>query len=266
MSKAFAGICACLAVYGVNLTQRRGMLGQQTHRGQKMMEQIELAGPPVVTILVRRTRQARRLSLRVSQLDGRVTMSLPMRTPLREAQVFATEKEDWIRGALAKRPETARPVIDGKVLFQGVDVDVVTGAGRVARFVDGQITVPDNPARVMSRVAAFMKVTARERLCEASDRYAAQLGVSYGRLKLRDTRSRWGSCSSEGNLMYSWRLIMAPPEVLDYVAAHEVSHLLEMNHSAQYWQVVSSIYPQYKPPRAWLRKHGQQLHRFQFSD
>ena len=242
------------------------MLDQQELRGQGLMEQIELTGPPMVMILVRRTRQARRLSLRVSQLDGRVTMSLPMRTPLREAQVFATEKEGWIRGTLAKRPDVERPAINGKVLFQGIDVDVVTGKGRVARFVDGKITVPDNPTRVMSRVAAFMKVTARERLCETSDRYAAQLGVSYGRLTLRDTRSRWGSCSSEGNLMYSWRLIMAPPEVLDYVVAHEVSHLIEMNHSAQYWQVVSSIYPQYKPPRAWLRIHGQQLHRFQFSD
>jgi len=230
------------------------------------MEQIELAGPPVITILVRRTRQARRLSLRVSQLDGRITMSLPMRTPLREAKVFAHEKEGWIRGTLAKRPEVMRPVINGQVLFQGVDVDVVTGAGRVARFVDGKICVPDNPTRVLSRIAAFMKVTARERLSEASDRYAAELGVSYGRLTLRDTRSRWGSCSSEGNLMYSWRLIMAPPEVLDYVAAHEVAHLIEMNHSARYWQVVGGIYPQYARPRAWLRQHGQQLHRVQFSD
>lgn len=230
------------------------------------MEQIELTGPPVVAILVRRTRRARRLSLRVSALDGRVTMSLPMRTPLREAQVFAREKESWIRDTLANRPDEARPVIGGSVLFQGTDVNVVAGAGRVARLVDGQISVPDNPARVGFRVAAFMKVAAREKLREASDSYAAQLGVSYGRLTLRDTRSRWGSCSAEGNLMYSWRLIMAPPEVLDYVAAHEVAHLLEMNHSPDYWRVVSSIYPQYKPPRAWLRKNGQQLHRFKFAD
>ncbi|WP_456391268.1 M48 family metallopeptidase [Profundibacter sp.] len=241
-------------------------LAAQVRRGQEFMEQIELTGPPVVMILIRRTRRARRLSLRVSQLDGRVSMSLPMRTPLREAQVFAREKEDWIRATLAVRPDVARPVIGGSVLFQGVDVDIVAGAGRVARHGDGQITVPDNPARVGFRIAALMKIAAREKLREASDRYACKLGVSYGRLTLRDTRSRWGSCSSEGNLMYSWRLIMAPPEVLDYVAAHEVAHLLEMNHSPDYWRVVSSIYPQYKPPRAWLRKNGQQLHHFQFTD
>lgn len=231
-----------------------------------MMEQIELAGAPVVTILVRRTRQARRLSLRVSQLDGRVTMSLPMRTPLREAQVFAAEKEHWIRRTLAAQPDVTRPMIGGTVLFMGRDVDVVIGSGRVARYVDGKITVPDNPARVTTRIAALMKITARERLREASDRYAAALGVSYGRLSLRDTRSRWGSCSSDANLMYSWRLIMAPPAVLDYVAAHEVAHLREMNHSPDYWRVVAQIYPDYKTPRAWLRENGQDLHSVQFLD
>ena len=220
----------------------------------------------MVRITVRRTRRAKRLSLRVSQLDGRVTMSLPMRTPLREAHVFATEKEGWIRRTLAARPEVARPMIGGQVMFEGREVDVIVGTGRVARYVDGQITVPDNPARVPLRVAAFLKLSARGRLQEASDRYAAALGASYGRLSLRDTRSRWGSCSAEGNLMYSWRLIMAPPEVLDYVAAHEVSHLVEMNHSPDYWRVVTGIYPHYKAPRAWLRKNGQQLHRYQFKD
>ncbi len=230
------------------------------------MEQIELTGPPLVTVTLRRSRRSRRLSLRVSQLDGRVTMSLPLRTPLREARVFALEKEGWIRQALSKRPDAARPVIGGQVLFEGCEVNIVAGKGRVAKYVDGQITVPDTPHRVAPRLVAFLKLTARTRLRAASDRYAAALGTTYGRLTIRDTRSRWGSCSSEGNLMYSWRLVMAPPEVLDYVAAHEVSHLLEMNHSPDYWRVVASIYPDYKAPRAWLRQNGSLLHRYRFSD
>lgn len=229
------------------------------------MERIELSGPPVVTVKLRRSKRARRLSLRVSQLDGRVTMTLPLRTPVREAQVFASEKEGWIRQALEQRPAAVRPVIGGQVLFEGREVDVVVGMGRVARIKDGQITVPDNPERAPMRIAAFLKLTARMRLREASDRYVAALGISYGRISIRDTRSRWGSCSSEGNLMYSWRLIMAPPKVLDYVAAHEVAHLIEMNHSADYWRVVAGIYPDYKAPRLWLRKNGQMLHRYRFS-
>ena len=230
------------------------------------MDQIALIGPPMINVGIRRSRQARRLSLRVSQLDGRVTMTLPMRTPIREARNFADEKESWIRRTLAARPEVARPVIGGHILFEGRDVGIIVGAGRMARFSDGQITVPNNPERVSMRVAAFLKLTARTRLREASDRYATKLGTTYGRLSIRDTRSRWGSCSSEGNLMYSWRLVMAPPEVLEYVAAHEVSHLLQMNHSPEYWRVVAGIYPDYKHPRAWLRQNGPLLHRYRFSD
>ena len=111
-----------------------------------------------------------------------------------------------------------------------------------------------------------LKLRARDVLAEASDRYAVMVGQSYSRLSIRDTRSRWGSCSSEGVLMYSWRLIMAPPEVLDYVAAHEVAHLVEMNHSAAFWAMVERICPDYDVHRAWLRKNGDVLHRVNFGD
>lgn len=230
------------------------------------MDQIELPGPLPVTILVRRSARARRLSLRVSQLDGRVSITLPMRTPIKEAQVFAIEKEQWIRSRLAERPNVIRPEIGGHVLYEGNEVPIIAGKGRTARFEDGQIIVPDNPERVAVRVAAFLKLTAKQRLQTASTQYANALGASFGRISIRDTRSRWGSCSSDRNLMYSWRLIMAPPAVLNYVAAHEVSHLLEMNHSPDYWRVVASIYPDYKEKRNWLRQNSQILHRYKFTD
>jgi predicted metal-dependent hydrolase len=92
------------------------------------------------------------------------------------------------------------------------------------------------------------------------------VGRSYTSLALRDTRSRWGSCSPDGRLMYSWRLIMAPPQVLDYVAAHEVAHLVELNHSPAYWRVVTGICPDWKRHRDWLRTHGSSLHRLRFQD
>jgi predicted metal-dependent hydrolase len=82
---------------------------------------------------------------------------------------------------------------------------------------------------------------------------------------MRDTRSRWGSCSSQGTLMYSWRLIMAPPEVLRYVAAHEVAHLAEMNHSPAFWQVVQTLYGAHHRERGWLREHGASLHKYRFT-
>ena len=101
-------------------------------------------------------------------------------------------------------------------------------------------------------------------MCIRDSDYAARLGKGYTRLTLRDTRSRWGSCTSDGGLMFSWRLIMAPPSVLDYVAAHEVAHLAQMNHSPAFWAEVTRIYGDFDPPRQWLRTHGADLHRYQF--
>jgi predicted metal-dependent hydrolase len=101
-------------------------------------------------------------------------------------------------------------------------------------------------------------------LVQASDHYAAKIGRRVTRVTLRDTRSRWGSCTAEGALMYSWRLIMAPPEVLRYVAAHEVAHLVEMNHSNRFWAVVEGLYPGWQTQRAWLRSHGGALHGLRF--
>jgi predicted metal-dependent hydrolase len=117
-----------------------------------------------------------------------------------------------------------------------------------------------------AQVKALFRLHARDALAAASDRYAHALGRTYARLSIRDTRSRWGSCSSQGTLMYSWRLIMAPPAVLDYVAAHEVAHLVEMNHQPAFWDVVAGICPDYATHRAWLRTHGDSLHRINFDN
>ncbi len=103
--------------------------------------------------------------------------------------------------------------------------EIVAGQGRSVLVSDGKIAVPGPPERVPARLSGFLKQTARTRLAHASDHYASKLGRSYATLTIRDTRSRWGSCSAAGGLMYSWRLILAPPEVLNYVAAHEVAHL-----------------------------------------
>ena len=107
---------------------------------------------------------------------------------------------------------------------------------------------------------------ARDVLATACDAYAARLGRPYAGLTLRDTRSRWGSCSSAGRLMFSWRLILAPPEVLRYVAAHEVAHLAQMNHSPAFWAEVTRIHGPYAAERKWLRTEGNALHRFRFGD
>ena len=222
-------------------------------------------GNPPIDVEIRRSARARRLSLRVSRLDGRVTLSMPKRTPLAEATHFIESRELWLRKHLIGIAPEHAVRAGGTVPYKGVDLPVVAGEVRRTALRDGRLLVPD-VASAGARAKAFLKLRARDELAAASDRYAAQLGRSYTRLSIRDTRSRWGSCSSDGVLMYSWRLIMAPPEILDYVAAHEAAHLVEMNHSDRFWAQVAAIYPDYDACRKWLRSHGDVLHRVRFDD
>ncbi|MDP2738302.1 MAG: SprT family zinc-dependent metalloprotease [Pseudorhodobacter sp.] len=224
-----------------------------------------LPGPPGVEITLRRSARARRFSLRVSQLDGRVTLSLPLRAREAEAIAFVRGHEGWIRAALAGVAQVAPVAIGAVLLLEGRLVTLEPGSGRVPQLVDDSLRVPGAAAQVAVRVERYLRALARDRLIAASDRHADTLGCRYRSLTLRDTRSRWGSCTAAGGLMYSWRLIMAPPEVLDYVAAHEVAHLVEMNHSAAFWAVLARLCPGYQGPRRWLKGEGRMLHGYRFA-
>ena len=223
-----------------------------------------LNGTPPIALLVRRSPRARRISLRVSRLDGRVTLTLPRGVSEREGMAFARSREGWIRGHLADLPAPER-ITEGSVIpVEGRDRRVVAGQGAAVRLGDDEIAVPLHRAAPERRLGAFLKGLARDRLSAAADTYAARLGRGYSRLTLRDTRSRWGSCSARGALSFSWRLILAPPDVLDYVAAHEVAHLAEMNHSRAFWAACEALYPGYQAPRRWLRAQGPALQAWRF--
>ncbi|WP_238368154.1 M48 family metallopeptidase [Mesobacterium pallidum] len=223
-----------------------------------------LPGNPPVALILRRSSRARRISLRVSGLDGRVTLTLPRGVSEREGLAFAREKERWLRGHLASQPGDVQVVPGAVIPVEGEMLEIRQGAGRSLKRAEGALLVPGDPAQAGARVQGWLKALARDRLAAASDRHAATLGRGYARLTLRDTRSRWGSCSSQGALMYSWRLVLAPAEVLDYVAAHEVAHLAHMDHSRAFWDQVTALYGDYSAPRAWLRTEGSALHRYRF--
>ncbi len=224
-----------------------------------------LEGNPPIDVTLRHSARAKRLSLRISRLDGRVTLTMPRRAPEREGIAFLRTKEAWLRGHLSDMKPGVNVTVGQSVPFRGVATPIVVGQGRRARITGAQIEVSQaSPAG--PQVKALMRHAARDALAVASDTYAAQLGKTYTRLSIRDTRSRWGSCSSLGALMYSWRLIMAPPAVLDYVAAHEVAHLVEMNHQPSFWAVVARLCPDYEQHRNWLRQEGDHLHRVIFED
>ncbi|PKQ12740.1 MAG: M48 family peptidase [Alphaproteobacteria bacterium HGW-Alphaproteobacteria-1] len=228
------------------------------------MGQHFLPGNPPVSVTLRRSARARRISLRVSGLDGQVTLTVPRGVSEAEALGFARTKADWLRGHLAARPEAVMVGPGVALPIEGVVRRIEPCAGRQVVPGDGVLWVP-GPEEVMARrLEAWLRARARDRLAVASDHYAGLLGRRFSRLSLRDTRSRWGSCSSKGALSYSWRLILAPPEVLDYVAAHEVAHLAEMNHSPAFWALVARLRPGYQAPRGWLRREGAGLHRYRF--
>lgn len=223
-----------------------------------------LPGQTPIEITLRRSARARRFSLRVSRLDGRVTLSIPARAREADALAFARAQEAWLRRALVSVPAEALPAFGSLLPVEGVPRRLLPGSGRALRLEPDSLLVPGDAAQLGRRLAAFLKTLARDRLAAASDRYATLLGRPYHSLALRDTRSRWGSCTHDGRLMYSWRLIMAPPEVLDYVCAHEVAHLAQMNHSPAFWAEVARLMPDYERPRRWLKAQGQNLHAIRF--
>ena len=216
-------------------------------------------------ILLRRSTRARRMTLCVSRGDGQVALTIPTRAPLSEARAFAELKADWLTRTIAKMPGKKIVAEGAQVPVEGRSLTITPFPLRAARIEGDLLLVPQaRPAGAV--VQGFIKHLAHDRLRMACDRHAANLGRPFTALVLRDTRSRWGSCTSDARLMFSWRLAMAPPEVLDYVAAHEVAHLAHMDHSPQFWAAVERLLPDFAVRRGWLRQHGNALLAWRFRD
>ncbi len=232
-------------------------------------EWVELAlDAETLKVEIRRHPAAQRLTLRVRAASRDVTLTAPPHVSYSAAATFVERHREWVRVRLGRLPEGV-PFVDGAVLpVRGVPHTIrhlPQARGTVwTAEEDGAmlLCVAGDAPHMARRVGDYLKRLARAEFTEASRRHAAALKVEIGRITLRDTASRWGSCSADGDLSYSWRLILAPAWVLDYLAAHEVCHRLEMNHSARYWRLVESIYPERRAAEAWLRQNGAGLHRY----
>ncbi|WP_406720266.1 SprT family zinc-dependent metalloprotease [Thioclava litoralis] len=227
---------------------------------------VTLRDLPDVQIKLHNNARARRYGLRVSRSGGAVTLTIPARGTEKDALEFALAHQDWLREAVARLPPVTRIRYGASILYEGTEVQLVPGQGRLPVQEGQMLFVPGPEDRMARKLESFLRHHARRRLQVATEQYAAQIGQSFSAITLRDTRSRWGSCSSKGALSYSWRLIMAPPEVLDYVAAHEVAHLVEMNHSPAFWAIVEKLRPDWRAERRWLRDEGGRLHATHFRD
>jgi len=202
------------------------------------------------------------MTLRVSQLDGKATLTLPHGTSDRAAEGFLSDHAGWLDRARSRLPEVVAVRAGVLLPVDGRMLSVQVGAVKTAKIESDKIIAPANNTGAAVKVA--LRSAANVRFDERVTDCAKAIGRDVNQLTMRDPRSRWGSCSTAGNLMFSWRLIMAPPNVLDYVAAHEVAHVQEMNHSRAFWAVVAELFPEYKVARRWLRTNGNQLHRYRF--
>jgi predicted metal-dependent hydrolase len=224
-------------------------------------------------VRVRRHRQARRYTLRIQAATREVILTMPPRGSLKEAREFAQKHGGWIAARLGRLPKAA-PFAHGVVVpLRGTPHRIVhrphtrgTVWTETAGNGDSLLCVTGDAPHVNRRIATYLKQEARRDLEAASRRYAQEIGVRIKRITVRDQSSRWGSCSTTGALSYSWRLIFAPPYVLDYLAAHEVAHLVEMNHSTRFWRLLARLSPAMKRAKTWLDVHGTDLHRYGLPD
>lgn len=219
-----------------------------------------------VEVVVRYTPLARRMSVKVHPASGEVSVVAPRRRSFDAAIAFAQSESAWIAGQLDRIPARIRLAPGLSIPLRGEPVVIAHTDERHVTAVCNEeprlIRVGGRIEHAPRRIADFLKKQARDDIERLAQAYAGRLGVRIRRISLRDPIGRWGSCSASRSLSFSWRLIMAPPAVLEYVVAHEVAHLAQMNHSPKFWTIVRTLYGDPKPPQAWLAVHGAALHRY----
>lgn len=218
-----------------------------------------------LAVVFRRHAQARRLVLRLNSDGSGVIVTVPNGVSRDRARDFAERSRDWIRQHAAARGDTVTLSPGSLIPLRGVDHRIEHLAVRRGTVtVDplaAVIRVPGDLPHVPRRTLDWLKTAARADLAAAVERYARAMDVTCRRITVRDQRSRWGSCSAGGDLSFSWRLILTPDYVLDYVAAHEVAHLRHMDHSPRFWRLVLTHCAHAQKAKTWLKAHGQSVHR-----
>ncbi len=249
-------------------------------------------GDRIVPVNARINRRAKRLILRVDSITGIVHVTAPSKRALPDALKFAKERSLWIEKELGTGP-TAHPFIEGgSCYYRGIPHEIIRDGGprtpiRCTSLMgadnldssgnldssdildsSGKVTGSTSSAKIYiggeqehlnRRLTDWLKHEAKRILTLKSDYYAERLNKKRGKIRIGDTRTRWGSCSQDGTLSYSWRLIMAPAHILDYVAAHECTHLVHLNHSPAYWRLLAELDVDAKTARQWFKIHGTRL-------
>jgi predicted metal-dependent hydrolase len=221
-------------------------------------------------LTIRRDLRATRLTLRIEPGGRALRMTVPNGVPERDIRDFLDRHQGWLMTKLAKFRSTNELADGGYVMIRGIS-HRIEATGRLrglteALLIDDEavLRVGGMEESIPRRISDFLKKEARLELDRLVAVHAGRVGRRVKSLTLRDTRSRWGSCSADGALSFSWRIAMAPPRVIDYLAAHEVAHLREMNHSPAFWALCEQLCPGMEDAKRWLKRNGSLLHAVDF--
>ncbi len=217
-----------------------------------------------LTVPLRRDRRARRITIHIDAAVGGARVTIPIGTSTAEAENALREHSDWLLRRLDALPARV-PFAEGAIIpFRGVPHRIVHGGARrgTVERDDGELRVFGSPEHLARRLGDWLKAEARKAISPRAHEKAARIDRPIRRISIRNQRSRWGSCSADRRLSFNWRLILAPDPVLDYVVGHEVAHMVEMNHSKDFWRAVDRVTPHARFGRGWLATEGNGLYRY----
>lgn len=216
---------------------------------------------------LRMSKRAKKIALRLDNKGHEIHLVVPERASMHKAYHFAKTHEGWIKEKLDSLPAPL-PFIDGAVipLFgEDITLDIYSDTTLKTSSIDlnnKTLSIKTNKDDPSSRITRFLKEQARSKLSDLACKKAAQIKKPVKAIHVRDTKSRWGSCSPDGTLSFSWRIIFAPYEAFDYLVAHEVAHLIHKNHGPQFWALCEDLCLDYKTGKNWIRSHGHTLMRY----
>ena len=221
-------------------------------------------GEETLPLVIRRHRRAKRICLRYNPTDHAISLTLPRHTRVNDGLLFLMQKSEWLISTLHDIPskKQIKPGVVIPLLGDRVRIKHDASIKRTHLLKDDVLYVSGERADFPERATLALRKIAKTTLSELAERDAKLINRRLNRVSVRDTRSRWGSCSSTARLSFSWRLIFAPREVMEYVVAHEVAHLRHMNHSPAFWNAVEFLCPEYEAAKDWLKLHGKDLYRF----
>ncbi len=209
--------------------------------------------------------RAKRLTLRIDAKEHCPVLTLPPRCTQKQAIEFVNLHYNWIAEGLQSLPQRQKFASGQNISLFGKEVQICHAPEKRwgARVEKGVLYVSGDSEFTHRRVKDFIKKEAQAKFFKLSQKLAAKIACQVHDVVIKDTKSRWGSCSSLGNINYNWRLALAPQFVIDYIIAHEVSHLKHQNHSAVFWQCVASLCPNFEQGQSWLKQHGKELYVFE---